>query len=79
MIAQSRRVDFMETAGEIGAQLLEVRLIKQQSPLFNIRLRRLRNLCSIRITHEVSRSAHALPWFARTGKDQQTRLFWFAS
>ena len=52
MIAQSRRVDFMETAGEIGALLLEARLIKQQSPLFNIRLRRLRNLCSIRITDE---------------------------
>lgn len=44
MIAQSRRVDFIETAGEIGALLLEARLIKQQSPLFNIRLRRLRNL-----------------------------------
>jgi excinuclease Cho len=28
---------------------LEARLIKQQSPLFNIRLRRLRNLCSIRL------------------------------
>ena len=49
MIAQSRRVEFIETAGEIGALLLEARLIKQQSPLFNIRLRRLRNLCSIRL------------------------------
>lgn len=49
MIAQSRRVDWIETAGEIGALLLEARLIKQQSPLFNIRLRRLRNLCSIQL------------------------------
>jgi excinuclease Cho len=49
MIAQSRRVEFIETAGEIGALLLEARLIKLQSPLFNIRLRRLRNLCSIRL------------------------------
>lgn len=49
MIAQSRRVDFIETAGEIGALLLEARLIKQQSPLFNIRLRRLRNLCAIQL------------------------------
>ena len=49
LIAQSRRVEFIETAGEIGALLLEARLIKQQSPLFNIRLRRLRNLCSIRL------------------------------
>lgn len=47
MLARSRRVDFIETAGEIGALLLEARLIKQQSPLYNIRLRRLRKLCSI--------------------------------
>ncbi len=49
MLAQTRRVDFIETAGEIGALLLEARLIKQLSPLFNIRLRRLRHLCSIRL------------------------------
>lgn len=54
MIAQSRRVDFIETAGEIGALLLEARLIKQQSPLFNIRLRRLRNLCSIRLAEKAA-------------------------
>ncbi len=47
MLAQARRVDFIETAGEIGALLLEARLIKAQSPLFNIRLRRLRQLCVI--------------------------------
>lgn len=50
MIAQSRRVDCIETAGEIGALLLEARLIKQQSPLFNIRLRRLRQLCTLQLT-----------------------------
>lgn len=54
MIAQSRRIEFIETAGEIGALLLEALLIKQQSPLFNIRLRRLRNLCSIRLSEKSS-------------------------
>ena len=49
MMAQSRRVDFIETAGEIGALLLEAQLIKQLNPLFNVRLRRLRHLCSIRL------------------------------
>lgn len=49
MIAQTRRIDFIETAGEIGALLLESRMIKAQSPLFNQRLRRLRTLCSIRL------------------------------
>jgi excinuclease Cho len=52
MLAQSRRVDFIETAGEIGALLLEARLIKQWSPLFNIRLRRLRGLCTIECVHQ---------------------------
>ena len=42
MIAQTRRIDFIETAGELGALLLEARMIKEQSPLFNQRLRRIR-------------------------------------
>jgi excinuclease Cho len=49
MIAQTRRIDFIETAGELGALLLEARMIKEQSPLFNQRLRRLRRLSSIRL------------------------------
>ena len=49
MIAQTLRLDFIETAGELGALLLEARMIKEQSPLFNQRLRRTRRLCSIRL------------------------------
>ena len=49
MMAQCRHVEFIETAGEIGALLLEAQLIKQLSPLFNVRLRRLRHLCAIRL------------------------------
>ncbi len=49
MIAQTRRIDFIETAGEIGALLLESRMIKEQSPLFNQRLRRIKTLCSLRL------------------------------
>ena len=41
MMSQTRRVDFIQTAGEIGALLLESRMIKTQHPLFNQRLRRL--------------------------------------
>ena len=50
MMAQCRRVEAIETAGEIGALLLEAQLIKSLHPLFNVRLRRLRNLCAIRLT-----------------------------
>lgn len=49
MIAQTRRIDFIATAGEIGALLLESRMIKEQSPLFNQRLRRVRTLFAIRL------------------------------
>ena len=49
MLARTRRVDFIETAGEIGALLLESHLIKKLSPLFNVRLRRVRSLRSIRL------------------------------
>ena len=55
MIAQSRRVDFIETAGDMGALLLEAQLIKQQSPLFNIRLRPLRSLFAIRLQDQEGR------------------------
>jgi excinuclease Cho len=58
MIAQTRRIDFIETAGEIGALLLESRMIKEQTPLFNQRLRRIRTLCSIRLNKT---DAGALP------------------
>ncbi len=54
MMAQTRRVDFIETAGEIGALLLESRMIKEHNPLFNQRLRRVKTLCSIRLMQTAS-------------------------
>lgn len=45
---QVQRVQFRETAGELGALLLEARLIKQHQPVFNRRLRRQNELCAIR-------------------------------
>lgn len=49
MLRQSRRITWFQTAGELGALLLEARLIKEQQPLFNKRLRRNRQLCSLQI------------------------------
>ena len=49
MLRQSRRNTWIETAGELGALLLEARLIKEQQPLFNKRLRRNRQLCSLQV------------------------------
>lgn len=44
---QVRRIEFIETAGELGALLLEARLIKQLAPIHNRRLRRTRDLFTI--------------------------------
>jgi DNA polymerase-3 subunit epsilon len=49
-IAQEvRRIEWIETAGELGALLLEARLIKELQPLHNRQLRRERNLCAWRL------------------------------
>ena len=53
MVAQARHVDHIETAGDIGAQLLEARLIKEHKPLYNIRLRHVKKLYSIRLSPKV--------------------------
>jgi DNA polymerase-3 subunit epsilon len=45
-----RRVEWTETAGELGALLLELRQIKQMKPLFNRRSRAAKNLVSIELT-----------------------------
>lgn len=47
LLRQARRITFMRTAGELGALLLEAQMIKEQQPLFNKRLRRNRQLCSL--------------------------------
>lgn len=59
MLRQSRRITWICTAGEIGALLLEARLIKEQQPLFNKRLRRTRQLCSLQLTDRTVQVVYA--------------------
>ncbi len=47
MLSQARRLSIHRTAGEIGALLLEARMVKRDFPLLNQRLRRNYRLCSI--------------------------------
>lgn len=49
MLYQARRISFIPTAGEMGALLLEAQMIKLQQPLFNKRLRKNRQLCSLQL------------------------------
>jgi DNA polymerase-3 subunit epsilon len=46
---QVRRVDWFETSGELGALLLEARMIKDQNPLHNRRLKTSPELYTLRI------------------------------
>jgi excinuclease Cho len=47
MLARTVHIDFERTGGEIGALLRESQLVKQHQPVFNSKLRREREMCSI--------------------------------
>ena len=49
MLRQTKRISYLRTAGEIGALLLEASMIKRLYPLFNQKLRRTRQMCSVRL------------------------------
>ncbi|MEJ2471869.1 MAG: exonuclease domain-containing protein [Desulfuromonadales bacterium] len=51
-------IDHIKTAGELGALLLEARLIKDLSPVHNKQLRRTRELCTIRLVQTQKNSSH---------------------
>ncbi len=44
-----KRIDWIETAGELGALLLEARLVKEKSPIHNRRLRKNVEICAFRL------------------------------
>ncbi len=49
MLQQTSHIEFRRTAGEVGALLLEARLIKEMHPVHNKKLRRLREMCALRL------------------------------
>lgn len=53
MLQRSRHVEFRRTAGDIGALLLESRLVKDLQPLHNKKLRRTREMCTLRLGAEL--------------------------
>ncbi len=52
-----KRIEWTETAGELGALLLESKLIKDRQPIHNRQLRRERQLC----TWQIAADANTLP------------------
>ncbi|WP_431477910.1 endonuclease [Massilia eburnea] len=53
MLARAASIDFERSGGEIGALLREAELVRQHQPVFNSKLRRLREMCSISMAREV--------------------------
>ncbi|HAT7956460.1 TPA: hypothetical protein GJ770_03975 [Legionella pneumophila] len=49
MAQQVYRVEYIETAGELSALLLESKLVKEKLPLFNRKLRRKKNLVGLKL------------------------------
>lgn len=47
MLARTRHIDFERTGGELGALLREAMLIREHQPVFNVKLRQQRDMCSI--------------------------------
>ena len=53
-----KRVEWKETAGELGALLLEAKLIKSMQPVYNRLLRKHKKLYAIQMSHQLN----VLPW-----------------
>jgi DNA polymerase-3 subunit epsilon len=59
---QLRRIDYIETAGEIGALLKEAQLIKTLQPIHNRRLRRSNDLCAWQLQQKTDCLYPVLTW-----------------
>ena len=72
MAQEIRRVEWRDTAGELGALLLEARLVKEMQPIFNRQLRRERSLCA----WELADDPHAQPLLRMVrGEELQPEAF----
>ena len=49
---QLRRIEWIETPGEVGALLLEAKLVKERQPIHNRRLRRSTGLCAWQLVED---------------------------
>jgi DNA polymerase-3 subunit epsilon len=72
---QVRRVDWIETSGEIGALLREAQLIKRMSPLYNQLLRRGPALCAWRLLERETRMGISLAEGDDLFFDQEENLY----
>lgn len=72
---QLRRIDRIETAGELGALLLEARLIKEKTPVHNQRLRRKNALCAWQLQQQGEQLKPVLRWAGELDFGAQDNLY----
>ena len=72
---QLRRIDWIETAGELGALLTEARLIKQYMPVYNQRLRRKQDLCAWQLEAGTQHLRPVLVWANQLEFGEQANLY----
>ncbi|MBC7617993.1 MAG: DNA polymerase III subunit epsilon [Candidatus Saccharibacteria bacterium] len=71
ILMEVRRVEWRETAGELGALLLESRLVKEMQPVYNYQLRRAQQLMAWKLLPE---PAHPLLKLVRIDEVDMTDL-----
>lgn len=59
---QTKRIEWIETGGELGALLTEAKLIKQMTPVHNQRLRRKNALCAWQLEQKQEQLLPRLTW-----------------
>lgn len=72
---QVRRIDWIETQGELGALLLEARLIKDSLPIYNQRLRRKQDLCAWQLQQGKHHLQPVLAWADQLGFGTQDNVY----
>lgn len=72
---QLRRIDWIETAGELGALLTEAKLIKQRLPVHNQRLRRKNALCAWQLQAQGEQLLPKLVWADALDFGSQDNLY----
>ncbi|WAR44967.1 3'-5' exonuclease family protein [Methylomonas rapida] len=72
---QLRRIEWMETGGELGALLTEARLIKEKIPVHNQRLRRKSALCAWQLAQQGAHLTPKLTWADELDFGRQDNLY----
>lgn len=72
---QLRRIDWIETGGELGALLMEANLIKTLQPIHNQRLRRKNELCAWQLQQQAEHLKPVLIWASDLDFGVQDNLY----